>query len=283
MSDLAAYFGQHHVLITGGSSGIGLAVAKQLVGLGAEVTLIARREKLLEEAKVELVKLKPNALVHTLAVDVANEAEVNRVVGAHLEKRPAKMVINNAGIALPGRFLEMEARHYREQMDVNYFGAVHLTRVAAPHLIKQGGGHIANVGSLLSVMGIYGYTAYAATKFALFGFSECLRAELKPHGVEVSILLPPDTDTPQHAAELAHLPAETKAISGNVKMMSAESVADALLRGMANKQFEIVPGMESRFTVLANRWMPGVVRWFCDSAQGKAQKSGGAAAGPAHG
>lgn len=282
MGGLESYFANKHVLITGGSSGIGLAVAKRLVALSAEVTLIARRENLLAEAKAELLKLQPSAKVHTLALDVSNESEVNRVLAAHLAQHPARMLINNAGIALPGRFLEMEPRHYREQMDINYFGAVHLTRAVAPHLIQQGGGHVANVGSLLSVMGIYGYTAYAATKFALYGFSECLRAELKPHGIEVSILLPPDTDTPQHAAEIAHLPAETKAIAGNVKMMSAEAVAEALLRGMAQGQFEIVPGMESRFTVLANRWMPGVVRWFCDSAQSKVEKTGGAP-GPAHG
>jgi 3-dehydrosphinganine reductase len=267
---LGSYFGGKHVLVTGGSSGIGLALARRLVDLGAEVTLVARRQGPLDAARAELAARAPGR-VHALALDVADQDAVARDLGAHLDARPADMLINNAGVAMPGRFLEMDPRQYRDQMEINYFGAVHTCRVVVPRLVAKGGGHVVNVGSLLSVMGIYGYTAYAATKFALYGFSECLRAELKPHGVHVTVLLPPDTDTPQHAAELAHLPAETRAIAGNVKMLSAEAVADALLRGMAARRFEVIPGVDGWFTVQANRWIPGVVRAFCDRAQQRAR------------
>lgn len=269
MSNPKRYFEGKHVLVTGGSSGIGLALGKRLVELGAEVTLFARRQAVLEEGKAQIEAAHPGAKVHAVALDVAREEEVQRVLTAHLAAHPADMLINNAGIAMPGRFLETDPRHYREQMDVNYFGVVHMCRAVVPHLIQRGGGHVANVGSLLSVMGVYGYTAYAASKFALYGFSECLRAELWPHGIATTVLLPPDTDTPQHTEELKYLPPETKAISGSVKMLSAEEVAESLIRGMAAKEFVVVPGAMSRMTVVANRWMPGVVRWFCDSAQKK--------------
>ncbi|MBN4059134.1 SDR family oxidoreductase [Endomicrobium sp. AH-315-J14] len=269
MSDLKSYFRNKHVLVTGGSSGIGLALARQLVGLDASVTLVARRMGPLEEAKETLGRLRRGAQVHLLSLDVSDEAAVLETIGAHLSEHRLDMLINNAGIARPGRFLESASEDHREQMDINYFGQVNMCRAVLPHLIDNGGGHVTNVGSLLSVMGIYGYTAYAASKFAIQGFSECLRAELKPSRVQVSVLLPPDTDTPQHAAELALLPDETKAIAGSVKMLTAETVADTCLRGMAAGRFEIVPGLDGRVSVLAQRLVPGVVRWYCDSAQRK--------------
>jgi 3-dehydrosphinganine reductase len=275
---VGTYFAKKHVLVTGGSSGIGLALARRLVELGSQVTLIARRPGPLEAARAELEPRAPGK-VHALSLDISDAAEVERALGPHLVAHPADMLINNAGVTMPGRFLEMEARQYREQMEINYFGAVNMCRAVIPQLIARGGGHVVNVGSLLSVMGIYGYTAYAATKFALYGFSECLRAELLPQGVAVTVLLPPDTDTPQHAAELAHLPPETRAIAGNVKMLSAEAVVESLLVGMAARRFEVIPGMDGRFTVLANRWIPGVVRAYCDWAQRKAGRGAEGAPG----
>ena len=267
---LDAYFAGQHVIITGGSSGIGLALAEALVRRGAEVTLAARRPGPLAEAQAKVAAARAGAKVHALALDVSDLEAVQATLTPHLEAHPAQMLINNAGVAMPGRFLEMDVAQYRDQMDINYFGAVHMCRVVVPHLVAQGRGHVCNVGSLLSVMGIYGYSAYAATKFALYGFSECLRAELKPLGVRVTMLLPPDTDTPQHAAEVAHLPEQTKAIAGNVKMLSAEQVAEACLKGMAAGRFDVVPGMDGRMTVTANRWLPGVARWVCDNAAKKA-------------
>lgn len=260
-------------MLTGGSSGIGKALALRLAGLKSELTLIARRLSLLEAARGEILGAHPEARVHVLPLDIADEAKVQAELKPHLEAHAPDILINNAGIARPGRFLEQDPQDYRDHMNINYFGMVHMTRAVAPHLVRKGAGHIANVGSLLSVMGIYGYTAYAASKFAMQGFSECLRAELKPHGVQVTMLLPPDTDTPQHTAELEIMPPETRAIAGNVKMLSAERVADALLDGMVAGRFEVIPGLDGRMTVAAQRWLPGLVRWVCDGSQKKAAQT----------
>lgn len=276
MANWKSYFAGRHVLLTGGSSGIGKAIALDLASAGAQLTLIARRFPLLESARAEIQEKHPEARVHLLALDIADEARVEGELRAHLDANPPDVLINNAGIARPGRFLEQTNQDFRDHMNINFFGMIHMTRVVAPRLVERGWGHIANVGSLLSVMGIYGYTAYASSKFAMQGFTECLRGELKPHGVRTSILLPPDTDTPQHTAELEIMPPETRAIAGNVKMLSAERVGRALLEGMAAGKFEIVPGADGRFTVLAHRWVPGVVRWVCDGAQKKASASGSA-------
>jgi 3-dehydrosphinganine reductase len=273
MADRRSKFRDKHVVLTGGSSGIGKALALRLAELGAELTLIARRANLLEQTRDEIAKHHPHAQVHLIAVDVSDADAVERQVGPHLDAHPPDMLINNAGIATPGRFLEQDLDEIRRHMDVNFFGMVHMTRLVVPRLVARGSGHVANVGSLLSVMGIYGYTAYAASKFAMQGFSECLRGELKPHGIQLTMLQPPDTDTPQHTAELEIMPAETKAIAGNVKMLSAESVADALLDGMAAGRFEVIPGLDGRLTVWAHRTLPGLVRWVCDGAQQKAAKA----------
>lgn len=262
------YFNGKHVLVTGGSSGIGLSVASQLLGHGASITILARRQSLLDEAKAALGAPQRT---HTLAVDVADEPAVTQKVGAHLTQYPADMLINNAGVVMPGRFVELEYRHFREMMDVNYFGTVHMCRAVIPQLIGRGGGHVLNVSSMAGAIGIYGYTAYAASKFAICGFSEALRGEMWPHKIRVSVCLPPDTDTPQLVFENQFKPAETKAIAGNVKTMTADDVATSILTGMAKGKYEIVPGMDGQLTVTASRFLPGVTRWVCDRSQKKAK------------
>lgn len=267
MASLDSYFRGKHVLITGGSSGIGLATAKKLTGLGATVTILARRASVLEEAKATL-----GERAHALAVDVAKEAEVQEKVGAHIAAHPADMLINNAGIVMPGRFLELEPRHFREMMDVNYFGTVNMCRVVLPQLVARGGGHVLNVSSMAGVIGVYGYTPYAASKFALIGFSEALRGEMWPHNVRVSVCCPPDTDTPQLQFENQYKPAETKAITGSAGLMSADAVADVMLKGMAANTFQIIPGLTSQAITVAYRLIPGISRWVMDQDQKKAAK-----------
>ena len=265
------YFRGKGVVITGGSSGIGLAFAKKTAELGANVVLVARRREPLEAARREITSVAPSSRVTLVELDVANDGDVETKMAKLASEQSIDMLINNAGVARPGRFLELPRDEFRKQMDVNFFGAVNMARELVPHLVSKGGGHVLNVSSLAGVIGIYGYTAYAPTKFALSGFSQVLRAELRPLGVKVSVVLPPDTDTPQLAFENKYKPAETKAIAGTVKTLSAESVAMSMVRGMAAGDFEIYCDVASRMSGLAQGLVPGVVRWFCDDAQKKAK------------
>jgi 3-dehydrosphinganine reductase len=199
---------------------------------------------------------------------VSDRGAVRAVLIPHAERFPVDFLVNNAGTVTPGQVLQQTCEVHRQHMAVNYWGAFHVCEALIPGMIaRKHGGHVLNVGSLLSVMGIFGYGAYCASKFALYGFSECLRAEMWPHGIRVSILLPPDTDTPMHHAELLLMPKETRAITGTVKMLSAAFVAETALRGTARGTFEIIPGTASRLTVWAQRAIPRLVRWFCDRAQ----------------
>lgn len=264
------YFSRKHVVITGGSSGIGLAFAHRVADAGAAVTLVARRKNLLEEAQRAIVAKSPGAAVRLVELDISNEDAVGTAMDKLAKEQAVDMLVNNAGVVMPGRFLELPSHEFRQMMDINFFGTVYMSKALLPALAARRSGHVLNVSSLAGVMGIYGYTAYAASKFALVGFSQALRAEMWPHGVKVSICLPPDTDTPQLAHESQFKPAETKAIAGTVKTLTADTVATAMAEGMAKGSFEIYPDLGSKLVALGQGVLPGVARWVCDSAQKKA-------------
>ncbi len=260
--------------ITGGSSGIGFALARQLVEQGAGVAIAARRPEPLESARAELAELAGEGQsVESFVLDVSDSAAVSAVASDVIQALGGvDLVVNNAGVAHPGYATELSEDVYRSMIEVNYLGTVWVTRAFLPTLVEQGSGRIVNVSSIAGVVGAFGYSAYGGSKFAVSGYSECLRQELKPLGVGVSLLCPPDTDTPQLAYENQFKPAETKALSGNVKPMSAEAVADAMLKGVAAGRYLIVPGLDGWFTVFMAQRFPGLVRWVMDGMIRKAQE-----------
>jgi 3-dehydrosphinganine reductase len=264
VSRLAAHFAGRHALVTGGSLGIGRAVAQRLVELGAGVTLVARGPGPLEAAAEDLRRRAPRATVRTLALDVSDEAAVAAALPRELAAQPADLLVNGAGISHVGRFLELEPARLREQMDVNYFGAVWVTRAVVPALLDRGRGEIVNVASMAAVVGFHGYAGYAPTKFALYGLSEVLRAELRPAGVRVSIVLPPSVETRMLAHEQASAPPETVRIIESGRVLSAEHVAETLVRGVARGRFEIVPGVENRLAARLARVAPAAARAYVD-------------------
>ena len=147
-------------------------------------------------------------------------------------------------------------------MEVNYFGVVWTTLSFLPHLRAQGHGTIAAVSSTLGLMGLYGYSAYAASKYAITGFCDCLRQDLLRDGIQVSVLFPADTDTPQLAEENKIKPATTKALAGNASLVSPEFVARYFLKQLARGRYHIIPGFENRSIVWMHHKLPWLVRGF---------------------
>jgi 3-dehydrosphinganine reductase len=260
-------FANERVLITGGSSGIGRALARALARAGAHVCIVARGQARLDATVEELRELaaSPEQVLFGHALDVAEPEQVRAAVEPVLARLGGlDVLVNNAGIAHPAAVLDTPDEVFDAMMRVNYFGTVHVTRAFLPAMIEAGGGQIAIVASLAAVVGIYGYTAYASSKFALRGFAECLRQDLIAHGIDVSLVLPPDTDTPQLAQENRIKPAETKAIAGTVKPLSAEVVAAAILTGLRRRRFVVIPGLASKLVYFAaGRW-PWLTRWVID-------------------
>jgi len=262
--NLANRFGGRHALVTGGSGGIGLAIARRLLELGGGVTLAARTPDALDRAASELLEAHPRATVRTLPLDVADERVVAGVLPRELAEQPVDLLVNSAGISTVGEFTELDPAALRREMDVNYFGAVWATRAVVPHFLERGHGHVLNVGSTASLIGIHGYTAYAPTKFALYGLSEVLRAELEPRGLGVTIVLPTSTRTPMLERELEEAPPETRAVITSTRILEPPEVAEAALTAVAKNRFEVIPGRDVALQVRGYRLAPSVGRRMVD-------------------
>jgi 3-dehydrosphinganine reductase len=232
-------------LITGGSSGIGLAIARLLAQQGSHVWIVARRADQLSTALAEIKAARQSGdqLCGSVSADVSDPDQVlavaERIVS---EVGSPHLVINSAGVARPGYIQELSLGDFRWMMDINFFGTVNTVKAILPGMIARGWGHIVNISSVAGFLGVFGYSAYSASKFAVTGFSEVLRAELKPKGIRVSIVFPPDVDTPQLAYESQFRPAETRALVDGGPILSPEAVATAILQGVDRKQFIILPG-----------------------------------------
>jgi len=241
-----------HAIVTGGSRGIGLATARALLARGARVSLVARDPGVLDQAATEL-----GGEAHGVATAAADVAD-REVLGAAFAKLtaaagPCDVLVTSAGLSRPGYFQELDDGTFRELMEVNYFGTLHAIRAAAPAMIERGRGSIIGVSSAAGLLGVFGFSAYSPTKFAVRGLLEALRAELSPRGVHVGCCYPPDVDTEMLAREAEFKPAETEAISGTIRPLPADRVARAIVRGIERERFTITADVQ---TALLGRLAP---------------------------
>lgn len=262
------------VYITGGSSGIGLATAKLLAQKGASLAVFARRKEVLARSLDEIASCRQNAnqKFTFFCMDVSKREEVDSVLHQAVESTGVPdVLINCAGRARPGYFGEIPYAQFDETIKIDLYGAWNTCAFLVP-LMKEKGGYIVNVSSICGFIGVFGYTDYCAAKFGVIGFSEALRSEMKRYGIKVSVLCPPDTDTPGFAEENRTKPPETVAVSASAKLMKPEEVAAALLKGMEKGGFMIIPGFDGRFTWVMKRFFPGLVEWVTDSQVRNVQK-----------
>jgi 3-dehydrosphinganine reductase len=264
-----------HALVTGGSSGIGKETARRFARLGAHVTLLARRQPLLDQARAEIEaeRQRPEQKVLAISVDVSRREALEAAVRqAEAAAGPPDVLVACAGIARPGYFHEVPIEVFEETLRINYLGTLYAVRAVEPLMRARGRGHIVLISSGAGIVGLFGYTPYAPTKFAQRGLAESLRGELKRFGIGVSICYPPDTDTPQLAEENRTKPAETKAITGAAKLWQPGDVAEAIVRGVQRNQFAITPGWEMTWLLrLHSLLRPALNFWFDRLAAGAAR------------
>ena len=207
-------------LVTGGSSGIGLAIARALTRAGAKVAITGRGEQRLAAAAKSL-----NA--HAIHADVSREADVLRTYQElfqafdHLD-----VLVNNAGVGVIKPLTEMDLAGFNRVFATNVTGAMLMAREAAKHFVERKSGHIINIGSTAAVRGAAKGTAYYGSKFALRGMTECWRAELRPFNVRVILVNPSEVLTDFYAT--AGLAQNTE----NPTKLHGEDIAHAVLSAL---------------------------------------------------
>ncbi|MBN1366070.1 MAG: SDR family oxidoreductase [Syntrophaceae bacterium] len=262
------------VYITGGSSGIGLATAKLMAAEGASVVIFGRRQQLLDEAikQVQICGVYSGQKFAGRSMDVSKRDSVETVLSSVLaEFGVPDVLVNCAGRAYPRYFENINYQQFDDTMKTNFYGIWNTCSILVPYM-KTKGGTIVNVASMAGFLGVFGYCDYAASKFAVVGFSETLKSELKKYNISVQVLCPPDTDTQGFAAENVTKPMETRVISASAKLMSSDRVAQELVSGIRKNTFMIIPGFEGKITYFLKRYMPFVIDMFMNAAINKAQK-----------
>ncbi len=259
-----------HVIVTGGSSGIGRAFTRQVVSAGARVSVVALDDADLTSTDAELSGLRATYTVAPTDVTdrPALEAAIARSTTA---LGPCDVLLTCAGIAHPGYFERLDEEIFRRTMEVDYFGTLYALRAVVPSMMERRTGSAVGISSAAGLVGIFGYTPYAPAKFAVRGLLEALRCEAAPYGVHVGCVCPPDTDTPQLAYENRFKPPETRAISGQIKTKSADAVAAAIVRGIEDRRFLITADWQTRLLARTAGLLPGTFHASFDRKVRKAQ------------
>ncbi|MCS7167044.1 MAG: SDR family oxidoreductase [Gemmatales bacterium] len=247
------------VIITGASRGIGEALAKRLANHGASLCLAARSADTVHRLAQYLRTFSGSQML-ALGMDVTNAEDRKLLIESTVYYLGGlDVLINNAGIGASGLFEEASPERLRLIMETNFFAAAELMRLAIPHLAQSPlGGMIVNISSVLGRRAIPGYVEYCASKFALTGLSEALRAELMRYGIHVLNVCPGLIDTPfnQHMLEQRFNPPWRE-----TERMSATRCAREIVSAMLRRKNEVVITTAGKFLVWANRLAPSLVDW----------------------
>jgi len=238
-------------VVTGASSGIGRATALALAQEGAHVALAARTTSALEQVASEIRALGREALVVT--TDVTRRDEVDHLVAETLARWGCiDILVANAGAYIRSPILELTVGEVERSMAVNFYGALHVVLAVQPHLLDRGRGHIVLVSSLDGKKGLPPDAPYVAAKFAMAGYGEVLRQELRPHGVHVTTVFPGRVDTPL-IDDLEVPPISAK--------IPPQAVARAIIAGIRRRKPEIVIPSQGRLLHLIDALSPRLGDW----------------------
>lgn len=251
------------VVITGGSSGLGMGLARRHLAKGHTVVLMARNGARLQQACDELTAEDAcRGSVHHVACDVgdaeATGVALDRIHGSF--GGPARLICS-AGILTHARFDETNPREVEHVMRVNFLGAVNTVHAALPHMRAASAPEIILIASIAATMGVYGYSSYCASKHALLGWAESIRYELAPQGFRVVVALPPEFDSPMVDPDRIQRSKENLAVARSIPPIGLQQAIDAVMTGIDGRSHTIVPSFAARAVLAAHRMAPGLTRW----------------------
>jgi NAD(P)-dependent dehydrogenase (short-subunit alcohol dehydrogenase family) len=256
-------------VVTGAGSGIGRATALALAQQGARVAVTDLRQDLAQETVVAIKGGGGEAMAYPLDVADAGQvrAAAKRIQG---ELGAPSLLVNNAGIAVGGYFLDSSEESWQKIMSVNLMGVVHCCRTFIPAMASSGRpGHIVNIASMLGYTGMRGVTSYCATKFGVMGFTESLRAEMVDYGIGVSAICPGMIRT--NIIDAGILESSSEDVEARRQQINAlyakrnyppEKVARSVLSAIRRNRAVVPVAPEAWFAWYAGRWLPGFVRWL---------------------
>lgn len=258
-----------HVVVTGGSEGIGIATAIEASARGAKVSLIARRRDVLDAATTGI-----GGPVAVASADVTDpDATSAAIASVESELGPCDVLVCCAGFAKPGYFEDLTPDDFRRHMDVNYLGTVHAVRAVLPAMRSRRAGHVVVTASTAGLIGVFGYGAYSPTKFAVRGLAETLRSEVRADGVRVAVVYPPDTATPGFEQENLTKPPETAALSGAIAPITAEAMASRIVDGIERDRLDIFADRTTATLARFGGVLAPAVRWHTDRVIRRAGRS----------
>jgi 3-dehydrosphinganine reductase len=227
------------IVITGGSAGIGLAYAKSVATNHSpkKIVILARNPQVLQSAQNEILSARscPTTQIDVMVCDVSNEKEcavVSRKLG------DVDVLVNCAGVSYPSELENLKVSEIDTMINTNLLGSIYLTRNLVSGMKDREKGTIVFVASQAAQAGLYGYTVYSATKFALRGLAEALHMEVKPYGMKVCVAYPPDTNTEAYTRENKMKPEATRLMSES-GLMEPEAVANIMRKGVESGNFSI--------------------------------------------
>ena len=254
-------FAGRMIYLTGGSSGIGLEMGRIFVAQGADVLLLARNAHRLEEAARIMEKSRRDARqrIGYLPVDVADLPDVEQKMARALAEYGAPdILINSAGInKYADHFANITHAMFDEVMQINLYGPRNMIHTLLPAMQPKKG-HIVILSSAAGLFGMFGYTVYGTSKAALLGLADSLRYELKPLGMKLTVVCPPEVDTPMNIDEAKTLPPEGRAVKNLAGiMLTPEEAARVIVKAIARGQYFFIPGVLTRFLYLLHRLSNG--------------------------
>lgn len=259
---MTASYGGKLALIVGGSEGIGRSVAIMLARAGSDVVVLSRNSAKLSSALADLqrAKVREDQRIGVEVADVTNYEGTRTVIDTVVaDLGTPDFVMTFAGFARPGWIDHQDIRHAHAMVNTNLLGTINVCHAAVPHLVSAGRGSILTTSSMAGLVGVFGYTSYCASKFGVRGFSESLRREMRPLGIGVSMLCPPNTRTPGFEEENRHKPAEVLAAEESVRTLDPDDVARVVLDRLPGNPFLIIPVIDGRMAERLNRYLPAVV------------------------